>query len=386
MNNINNQLCSGCGGCVEICPISCISLTPSSDGFLKAAADEQQCIDCGLCTRKCSMLSAHHTDMVATAWAAYHKNSNIRNISSSGGVFYALAKEIIQRGGIICGAAFNQELNLRHTLVYDLENLPQLCGSKYLQSDVRGVYPKIKEAVQAGKTVLFVGTPCQVAGLYTAIGRRPENLITCDLVCHGVPSPGLFQGYLRHLENKYKSKIVSFRFRSKEKANARMSYTVKLGLKQNNTDIFRYISGDEEPYTMRFISGTLQAESCYQCPFASTARTGDLTFADYWGYETAHPELENILGVSLVLANSEKGRILIEALQEVQLIPTQPEKYLPQNNHLSTPIQKHPERDSLYAAFAKQGFTKQFYHKVFLPKGYKLYILKRRIKALLNGH
>ena len=216
MNNINNQLCSGCGGCAEICPKSCICLKPTEDGFMKAVADEQLCADCGLCVQKCSMEVKHTNRTEPTAWGAYHKDDGVRKISSSGGVFYSLAKDIILGGGMVCGAAFDEGFKLRHILVDNLNDLPKLCGSKYLQSDVRGVYKKIKETTQCGKTVLFVGTPCQVAGLITAIGGRPENLYTCDLVCHGVPSPELFYGYLSHLEKKYRSKIISFQFRSKE--------------------------------------------------------------------------------------------------------------------------------------------------------------------------
>lgn len=384
MKNINEQVCSGCGGCVEVCPVNCIHIAQTVDGFYKASADEKKCLNCGLCIKKCSMQLPVEVRRPIHAYAAYHIDEAFRKQSSSGGVFSALAKTVMDRGGVVFGAAFDENMRLYHACAVQEAQLVALRGSKYAQSDIRGVYPRIKQLLQSGTEVLFVGTPCQVAGLRTALGDNVQNLYTCDVVCHGTPSIELFRGYVQFLEKKFKGKILAYDFRSKEQANDRMSYTVKLTLQCGEKTCSRFLAGDEEPYAMRFLSGALQAQSCYNCPFAAQERSGDITLADYWGYETAHPELAAVRGVSLVTVNTAKGAQLLKETPNLMLIATDEELYLQRNKHLSVPTQKHPQRDAIYKAFAINGFTKVFYHKTFLPDGYKRYILKRRIKAMLK--
>lgn len=380
-NNVGPQLCSGCGGCVEVCPVGAIRLKRDAQGFYRAMVDEKSCIGCGLCVKSCSMNRKAEGNGPLKSYAAYNREADIRQKSSSGGIFTALANQVIAGGGVVVGAAFDENMHLKHVFAENQDQLEALRGSKYLQSDMRGVYPAVKELLETGRQVLFVGTPCQVAGLHTALGKKYDNLLTCDLVCHGAPSSGLFEGYFAYLEKKHRGKIVGYGFRSKEQANARMSYTVKLTMEDGT---IHYISGDEEPYTMRFISGALQAESCYACPYTSCSRVADLTLGDYWGYEQAHPELAQIQGVSLVLVNTPAGERLLSQAEELELVDTAAEQYLKHNHHLSAPGKKHPQRDGLYRAFADTGFTNSFYKKQFLPEGYGMYILKRRILALIK--
>ena len=316
------------------------------------------------------------------SFAVYHRDEQVRRNSSSGGVFTALARQVINAGGVVVGAAFDESMHLRHAIAENLEEFFAYRGSKYLQSDINGVYSRIKVLLENGRTVLFTGTPCQVSGLQTALGKNYKNLLTCDLVCHGAPSAGLFEGYLGFLEKKYRGKIIGYDFRSKEHANARMSYTVKLTVQTKTGVVQRFVSGDEEPYTMRFISGALQAESCYRCPYANLSRKGDLTLADYWGYEQAHPELAQVMGVSLVLVNTAAGEKLLEQAKELEKLPTTAESYLKKNNHLSAPAREHPQRKAIYDAFADRGFSKSFYKKYFLPDGHGLFILKRRLRGI----
>ena len=380
-NNVSSQICSGCGGCVAVCPVQAIGMKRDGYGFYRAMVDESACIGCGLCVKSCSMSKKVEGIGPLKSYAAYNRRGDIRQKSSSGGVFTALAGQVIAAGGAVVGAAFDEKMQLKHVVAENEEQLAALRGSKYLQSDVAQVHPAVEKLLKTGRRVLFAGSPCQVAGLYTALGKQYDNLLTCDLVCHGAPSAGLFEGYLAYLETKYRSKITGYDFRSKEQANDRMSYTVKLTM---DDGAVHYISGDEEPYTMRFISGALQSESCYDCPYAAHSRMGDVTLADYWGYEQAHPELESIRGVSLVLVNTPAGQALLESLQELELVETTAQQYLPRNSHLSAPGRKHPQRDGIYEAFAATGFTKAFYKKYFLPEGYGMYILKRKILALIK--
>lgn len=381
-NNISGGLCSGCGGCTQICPAGCIQIKKDAQGFYRATVEEDRCLNCGLCVKKCSMNRQQPQGQPLKSFAVYHKEEQIRRKSSSGGVFTALARQVLEAGGAVVGAAFDEEMHLRHTVAENEEQLQALRGSKYLQSNVTGVFPRVRGLLEEGRQVLFVGTPCQVAGLYTALGKRYENLLTCDLVCHGAPSAGLFEGYLAFLEKKYKGKVIGYDFRSKDRANDRMSYTVKLTVQTAGGVKQHFLSGDEEPYTMRFISGALQAESCYRCPYTSHSRVGDLTLADYWGYEQAHPELAQVIGVSLVLVNTAAGETLLAQAGALEKLPTTPERYLKRNNHLSAPAKAHPQRSRIYGGFADMGFSKRFYQKYFLPDGYSLYILKRRLRGI----
>lgn len=385
MKNISDQLCSGCGGCVGVCPAGCIQMERDREGFYRAVVKEAACLHCGLCLKHCSLKQKQPERSPLGAYAVYNRDEETRQASSSGGVFTALATAVLEQSGVVFGASFDEGMYLRHRPVESVKELEALRGSKYLQSDISGVYLQVKSFLQTGRPVLFVGTPCQVAGLYTALGDRYDNLLTCDLVCHGAPSAGLFEGYLAYLSGKYRGQVTSWNFRSKEHANARMSYTVKMGLRRGEERAYRYFSGDEEPYTMRFISGALQAKCCYTCPYTTTSRVGDVTLADYWGYEEVHPELSQIRGVSLVLVNTLAGEKALAQAKNLQTVPTVPEKYLKRNHHLSVPGKEHPQRDEIYRSFAETGFTNAFYKKHFLPDGYGMYILKRRIRGILKG-
>lgn len=384
MYNINQYNCCGCGACVETCPVKCIDLSQTKEGFYRAKANEDNCIGCGICMKNCPLQLKIIGRKTITAYAAYAENKEIRCASSSGGVFRLLAQRIIEHDGVVFGAAFDDDMNLAHICAKNMEQLSILQGSKYLQSNMKGVYSHVRHALELDRKVMFVGTPCQVSGLYSVLGNTYNNLLTCDLVCHGVPSPGLFSGYISYLENKYNGRIVHYNFRSKDCPNDRMSYTVKITVQRNSGLKDYYLDGDEEPYTMRFISGALQAECCYECPYASQYRTGDITLADYWGYERVHPELYDVMGVSLVLVNTQKGEDAIKPLEGIILLETCEAKYLQYNTHLTKPALKHADRDALYRGFSTEGFSKRFYKKSFLPEGYGTFILKRRVRGVLG--
>ena len=384
--NITGQICCGCGACAVVCPAACVKIGETSEGFYKAYVENTACIECGRCVSVCAMRknAAVIGREPLTAYAAYSQNDHLRGRSSSGGVFTHIAESMIDAGGVVYGAAFSSEMELRHTAACTKDDLASLRGSKYLQSRIGNAYSEIRQKLSDGVPVFFVGTPCQVAALYSVLGTKPPHLLTADLICHGTPAPGLFLAYLRFLERKYDGRIVDYCFRSKEHANARMSYTVKLTLSAGGTEKVVFLDGDEEPYTMRFISSALQCDSCYQCPFACLRRMGDLTLGDYWGYEEAHPELADINGVSLLLVNTEKGCRAIENINGVKLAKTERVHYLKKNKHLIAPPVKHPDRDHIYAEFSDTGFSKRFYNHTFLPEGYRLYILKRRVRSMMK--
>lgn len=380
--NISAVNCSGCGACIESCPRKCISIKKDAAGFLIASIEKENCIQCGICIKKCSQKYMFNSKREPIqSFLAFNKNERERFHASSGGVFGVLAEIIISNGGVVYGAAFDEKLKLTHKSVSTIEEIRSLCGSKYLQSEVYPVFEEIKQILPQRK-VLFVGTPCQVYALKQTLGDS-YNLFTADLICHGAPSPGLFEGYKNFLEEKKSGQIIAYNFRSKEHANAVMSYTVKGTYAKKNQLHSFFMNGDEEPYTMRFITNALQSEGCYNCRFTNLDRQGDITLGDYWGFQEAHPEYKDIMGVSLVLVNSTKGCQLLEKADKLQLVQTKKDQYLLKNYHLCVPPTKSEDRDALYFAFSKMGFTKKFYNKYFLPNGYRIYILKRKLLVVL---
>lgn len=380
--NISEVNCSGCGACIESCPRKCISMKRNAAGFLVASIEQDKCIQCGICIKKCSQKYVFDSEREPIqSFLAFNKNETERFQASSGGVFGVLAEMIISNSGVVYGAAFDENLKLRHKCASTIEEIKDLCGSKYLQSEVYPVFEEIKRILPQRK-VLFVGTPCQVYALKQTLGDSP-NLYTADLICHGAPSPGLFEGYKHFLEQKKGGSIIAYNFRSKEHANAIMSYTVKVTYRKKNQLHSFFMDGDEEPYTMRFISNALQGEGCYNCRFTNLDRQGDITLGDYWGFQEAHPEYKDMMGVSLVLVNSTKGCQLLEKADKLHLVETKKNQYLSKNNHLCVPPMKSEDRDGLYSAFSKMGFTKKFYNKYFLPNGYRTFIFKRRLLEVL---
>lgn len=388
MNNVNNIRCSGCGGCINVCVKNCISMTTNAEGFFEAHADESQCINCGLCIAHCSMkVNMTESRHPITAWASYSKENDIRNESTSGGIFTMIARDFLQSGGIVYGAAYIDG-HVKHCRIDSESNLYMLRGSKYVQSDAFGCQEQLLLDVRQQRRVLFSGTPCQIHGIHTLLrNENMSNVYAIDLICHGVPSPAIFDGYKKHLERRNKGKIVNYKFRSKCNASEIISYNSEVSFCQaygNKKDII--LDGNEDPYVMRFLTNALQAEACYSCPYAADSRISDLTLGDYWGSERVFPHLveEAKRGISLVLVNTEKGSKLFEGQKRIEKIATTENQYIPLNSHLRKPAVRGAERDLLYSMLTKNGFSEEYYYRYFLPKGYWSYILKRRIKGILK--
>lgn len=207
--------CTGCSACSHICPTNSISMVPDRYGFLYPCIDVSTCISCGLCEEKCpikNLVSQEQKIKVdaPAVYAAKHKNQDVRSSSSSGGVFTAVSDAVLNQGGMVAGAAFDKNLMVCHRLVDSKKERDYLKGSKYVQSVLGDVFVEIGHVLSSNRTVLFSGTPCQVAGLYAFLGKNPENLYTVDVICHGVPSPKVFSDYKEFLLKKFRqSKIMA---------------------------------------------------------------------------------------------------------------------------------------------------------------------------------
>lgn len=305
--------------------------------------EESSCTDCGACIRHCPIMSEVETGKNPEIYASKFNDTDTILKSASGGIFMALASYVLDKNGVIFGCAYDENLVAKHIAVENKDDLKRLQSSKYVQSDTQGIYSEVKNALKNGRYVLFSGTGCQVAGLKAFLGKSYEKLLTADIVCHGVPSPLLFEKYVEYKGKKLGGKLVEYNFRTKEKYGWDKYYKISDGRKS------KIENGSFDPYYNAFLVGKTLRESCYKCKFANVQRAGDITIGDYWGIQKIHPEFFDENGVSIVLVNSEKGKsVWREIAENITSIPSGLEKELVFNGNLSAPSQRPACRDTAY--------------------------------------
>ena len=308
MNILDNrdlkELCTGCSACLNICPANAITMQEDDEGFLQPVIDMSKCTNCGLCKKQCPITNSKFNDKPEICYAVA-ANDDIRKMSSSGGIFTVVAEYIIKQGGCVCGAAFDKDWKVKHILVDKIEDLWKLRGSKYVQSEIGYIYNEIKELLEQNKPVFFTGTPCQVAGLYSVLGKDFQNLFTADLVCHGVPNNKIWQKYIDDNFDRYNIAKINFRDKEQNGWSCTTTITTKNGQVFN---IQSYFDGFSHNLYLR--------KSCYNCSFAKLNRVADFTLGDFWGIEQLEPKLNDSKGTSLLLCNTTKTRELFKTLKE----------------------------------------------------------------------
>lgn len=353
--NINNiadmekNTCCGCRACEQICPKKAIFMVENKEGFLEPQIDMDKCIKCGLCVKKCPQMNElPKEEEFGKVYAA--KNIKEQLTSSSGGIFSTIAKKVLDEKGIVFGAAYNDNNEVQHTCISDVKDLKKLKGSKYVQSDTKNTFSEAKKYLECGKKVLYVGTPCQIAGLNSFLGKQYNNLLTVDFVCHGVPSPKLFKCYLEW-EAKGK-KITDFRFRSKLKKSWGLCYSYRIEKK------LKHGSAKMNPYYNAFLNGYTYRECCYNCKYATKQRISDITLCDYWGIEKEHPEFFDSKGVSGIIVNSKKGVQMFQQIQkELVYIESTFDKLKRKNHNLEQPVIRPEVRDTVYEGVFDKDFS-----------------------------
>ena len=313
-NTVNNvstlekHECCGCGSCFNKCPTHAITMEMDGEGFLYPVVDEEKCIQCGLCRAVCPSIhpSYHHEKepKVYAAWAP----DEIRRKSSAGGVFTLLAEKILEEGGIVCGAAFDENVKVVHICVDNKKDLEKLKGAKYVMSDTKKVYTEIEAALLQERKVLFTGSPCQVAGLYSFLGGDYDKLFTIDIMCTGETSPGLFEKYKEQVHAG--REVASVKFRDKDKYGWRDSMTIKY----KDAGIYQEAK-ENDPFYLYFSNHLAQRPFCDTCKFAKLPRQGDITLGDFNGIARFDRALDDERGTSVVTLNSEKGVGLYEQIQ-----------------------------------------------------------------------
>lgn len=304
--------CCGCRACANVCPVDAISMQYSPNHFIIPMIDNDKCVDCGLCTKTCPELNPSFVNNERPDFYAFCADDETRRVSASGGMFSVIAEYVLEHGGYVCGAAFDEDIQLRHKVIHDKSELPPLRSSKYVQSDINDCYKQIKDLLKKGKQVFFCGTPCQVAGLYGVLQDHPENLITADLLCHGVPSQLFLDKYLKEVSGA--KKVIAVEFRSKRLGWGHKGIIVKYA---DGSEHIGYLNGaNPDAFHKAFMNKIMLRKSCYDCSFAVYPRQGDFTIGDLWHSDKLDPKSNDKKGTSFLFVNNNKAEKLFKTLRK----------------------------------------------------------------------
>lgn len=336
---IDKKDCCGCHACANVCPKHCIDMKADEQGFLYPNVDTEKCIDCGLCEKVCPVINQSNPSKPIKVYAAKNTDEEIRKQSSSGGIFTLLAEKIINAGGVVFGAKFDAEWNVVHSWTDTIEGISDFRGSKYVQSTIGNTYSQTKAFLEQGRYVLFSGTPCQIAGLKKYLRKEYDKLITVDLVCHGVPSPLIWQKYLKEEfkqnrtlcgdgKNSDSSSLnenpvlsgISFR----DKTNGWKKYGFRVSMAASKAAKNTVSESAKDNYFLEPLTTNLYMQiflrdlslrpSCFNCPSKSFKSKSDLTLADFWGIEYIDEEFMDDKGCSLLILNTVKANNMIEEI------------------------------------------------------------------------
>ena len=346
------KLCFGCGACVAACPKACIVMEPDSEGFSYPRIDFSACVKCGNCIRKCPVNSTVEANGEPEFFSVRHRDVGVRKASTSGGAFTALSDVVLAHDGVVTGAVWGENFKVRHGIAADARGRDAMRYSKYVQSDSTGIFKPVADALRSGWQVLFSGTPCQVAALYSFLGDKPENLFTVDFICHGAPSPRVFQSYLRYLEEQRNgSKVVAVRFRDQHLGCVPM----RMGVDFADGSVYS-ADCDHDLYFRLFLSGVANRQCCAHCPYTHVRRGSDVTIADNWRFQAFAPEWDDNTGVSALLVNTCKGRALFdEAGDALEIRACRLEDV--DQYYLHRPGGVHPDRALFFRALRRRGFA-----------------------------
>lgn len=372
---ISKNKCTACSACYNICPKQAISMQSDEKGFKYPVINQEKCIDCGMCKRTCPVINTTTCEKQITVYACYNKNEEERLSSSSGGIFILLAKEIINRGGAVFGASFDENFRVIHSYAESIIDLKKFMGSKYVQSDLGDTYKQVKDFLNNDRYVLFSGTPCQVEGLNSFLGKDYEKLYTQDLICHGVPSPEVWEKYKEYRKMTDKSTPDQISFRNKD--NGWKLFNMKFYYKDTE-----YKNSLKDDYYMKaFLKNTSLRDSCYNCNFKKKYRDSDITLADFWGINNVFPGFDkDDKGISLLLVNSDKGKELFDTVKNEMIYEeTDFEESVKYNSAYIKSVVADKNRDEFFKHIDNLQFD-----KLVKKYTYSVPIYKRVYKKIRN--
>ena len=374
--------CTGCGSCEDICPQRCISLKYNDEGFRVPVVNDKVCIKCGLCVKKCPMNEDVYqlVDRIhkGRSYAAFSKDEKVREKSATGGAFFELASVFIRERGIVYGAVGNCLSGVTHVKAETIDELSAMQGSKYAQSSVSGIYKEIKEFLKLGEKVMFSGTPCQIAALYSVLGKDEPNLITVDLICHGVPSEKVLHQFIFEWEQKKGKKVKNY-FRDKEAGwkPPHYAFVYEDGTKES------FVS-TEIPYNRGFIQNLYVRKVCTHCHFAKLPRIADITVGDWFGGKKGEELDPQNKGLSMIVANSEKGKKYISKISHRLFMKEYPlTEAVAESEHLAKSPKENVLRRLFFQNFEKYGFLNTA--KFMVPNKIYYRVIRKIILLFIKG-
>lgn len=381
---LEKNKCTGCSACMNICPKSCIEMTRDEEGFEYPVINQDACVDCKLCQKTCPIINRWNMVDVydePEIYAAWSPNIAIRLESTSGGIFTELARGILAEGGYVCGARYNENFGVEHFIINDEEGLNALRQSKYVQSRVGYIYRDIEKLLKEDKKVMFVGSPCEVAGLASFLKKDYENLVLVDFVCRGTNSPKAYESYITFIEKKYKSKIKRVWFKNKKYGWNRFATRIEL----ENGKVYT-----KDRYSDCYMRGYLERNlfirpSCETCNFKEIPRKSDISLADFWGIGKYDRALDTDQGTSLVFINSSRGKsCFVNILHNIIYKREKLEHALEGNGCILNSVKLNSRRETFYKALNEKDFYEAI--KPFLKRGKResLGVIKKKIKRALK--
>lgn len=377
--------CTGCQACVSICPKNCISMVTSGDGFRLPDISIENCVQCGECEKVCPVL---HTQIVSTntlALAIKNRNEKDRKDSTSGGVFPLLAELVLNRNGAVFGAMYDENFDVKHVSITDYNKISLLQGAKYTQSIVGEALGEVKKELESGCHVLFSGTPCQCAGLKTFLGKEYDNLITVDIICHGVPSPKVWQAYIDYRSQKENNGVRPQRINMRSKVSGWSRYGYSADFDYGNGKITR-IHNSQDLFMQAFIGNICLRNSCSNCKAKGVERCTDFTLGDYWGIWNQHPEFDDNKGTSVVFVHTQKGREILEQLSDkMDCLKVDIEDAYKENGSLVNSSPAHSGRDEFLEQITADNFedlVKKYFPQESVQKSGLLQRIKRKLRRI----
>lgn len=379
--------CCGCSACAQKCPKSCITMRDDAEGFAYPEVDTARCIGCGLCEKVCPLLGRLEERSPLAMLAAKNRNTAERTGSSSGGIFIALAKAVINSGGIVFGAVFDNEWQVMHTYTENPDGLKPMMGSKYVQSRIGDTYSKAAAFLKSGRRVMFVGTPCQIAGLRAYLRKDYDSLLAVEILCHGVPSPGVWKRYLdediRSQKGSTEITYVNFRDKSRE-GWSRYNVVIK-GHRAAGNDSEHDLTASvyvDNPFMRGFMADIYLRPACHSCRCKHGASGSDLTIADHWSAVRTVPDFADDKGVSIIIVNSEKGRKALDGL-DIDTVTTNIEDELKHNGGFSSAAPERIQRSRFFQDLSSgRSFDEALNRALRKPTYYVVY--KKITRTLRN--
>lgn len=339
---IKKEDCCGCHACYNVCPVNAIDMNYDPEGFLYPNFLNDKCINCNKCKMVCPIVNKPKVQPLKEVYACKAKLEKERMSSTSGGVFATIARAVLSKDGIICGAAFDENQEVYHLVANDNNGLQLIKGTKYVQSRIGDVYKELKNHLEENKLVLFSGTPCQVAGFKSYLCKEYDNLLCVDLICHGVPSPKVWKKYLEEISEGRKIKNVIFRNKHEYSNITTIDYFFENGDLKSE-------AYTESLYTKGFIKNLYVRPSCFNCQFKGLLRCSDITLGDFWSIREFHLEFSDDYGISAVIVHSEKGMNWLKKVSDkLEMISAKEKEVSYWNDCLLKSTQENPYRELFF--------------------------------------